>query len=448
MPLPEHLVMEHSRSQDNGEPNPPPACVELSPRLRVGLLEPAIWQEGLRKYARTTKLAVALVDAEGRLLGECINPRPTWSLLHAPKLAAGGRCPFSLAPLRPCTCVVDALANGGSSMARDRTGLVHFALPLVLGEQRLGALVAGQVFDRYPEQLPLEQAAKKLGLSQGKVWELARREHPIKRATLQIYVDLLATLGQTFLWTRYHTILEADRLAEMTRLRDAQRARLLEQVLSAREEEQQRIGRDLHDGIGQSLTALLVGLRTVEDLPTPQAVLAQVRELRGITASALDEVHRLARNLRPSMLRDFGLIAALERFAANYGPSLAIEVLVAPPGPALGRLPAGVEIALYRVAQEVITNSAKHAAAKSVRILIERRPSAVDLTMEDDGRGFDSAAVLRAPCGGLGLVGIRERVHLLNGSVAVDSRPGSGTAVRVSIPLEERTNGEDSRPDR
>jgi signal transduction histidine kinase len=276
---------------------------------------------------------------------------------------------------------------------------------------------------------------------------LARLEHPIKRATLQIYLELLATLGQTFLWTRYHASLEADRLAEMTRLRDVH-ARLLEQVLSAREEEQQRIGRDLHDGIGQSLTALLVGLRTVEDLPTPQDVLAQVRELRGITSSALDEVHRLARNLRPSMLDDFGLIAALERFAADYGPVLAIEVVVAPPGRAPGRLPAEVEIALYRIVQEAITNSAKHAAAKSVRIVIERRPSAVDLTVEDDGRGFNSAAVLQAPGGGLGLIGIHERVHLLNGSVAVDSRPGSGTAVRVSIPLEEENHGEDSRPDR
>src|SRR5208283_2040331 len=133
---------------------------------------------------------------------------------------AGVGCPFSLAPLLPCNCVADALARGGFVMARDRTGLVHFAVPLVLGEHPLGALVAGQVFDQYPEQLPLEHVAKQLGLSPAPVWQVARLEHPVKRATLEVYADLLATLGQTFLQTRYHRTIEAVRLAEMTRLRD------------------------------------------------------------------------------------------------------------------------------------------------------------------------------------------------------------------------------------
>jgi serine phosphatase RsbU (regulator of sigma subunit) len=116
--------------------------------------------------------------------------------------------------------VADALASGGFVVARDRTGLVHFAVPLVLGEQPLGALVAGQVFDQYPEQLPLEQVARHLGLAPAPVWQMARREHPVKRATLAVYADLLATLGQTFLQARYHTLIAAERLANMTRLRD------------------------------------------------------------------------------------------------------------------------------------------------------------------------------------------------------------------------------------
>ena len=95
-------------------------------------------------------------------------------------------------------------------MAHDRTGLVHFAVPLVLGGHPLGALVAGQVLTRYPEQLPLEHIARQLLLSPGKVWELARLEHPVKQATLEVYADLLATLGQTFLQTRYHSLREAE----------------------------------------------------------------------------------------------------------------------------------------------------------------------------------------------------------------------------------------------
>src|SRR6266849_10687754 len=116
MPLPEHRVMEHNRKQDNGAPSAQPIGVELPPAIRAELLNPALWQDGLAKYARATDLAVALADAAGRLLGETINPRPTWSLLHAKTpptpppsegAAAGVGCPFSLAPLSPCNCVAD-----------------------------------------------------------------------------------------------------------------------------------------------------------------------------------------------------------------------------------------------------------------------------------------------------------------------------------------------------
>jgi signal transduction histidine kinase len=279
MPLTEQRKLEQKRKQDLGELSGPQGGAAigalLPPATRADLLDPALWQDGLAKYARATNLAVALADTAGRLIGESIDPRPTWSLLHSktPPLQKdeggriaqkdegerisgkdeggrisgkdeGGRmkdesgtgssgssfilhpssflpgCPFSLTPLSPCTCVADALARGGVVVARDRTGLVHFAVPLVLGGHPLGALVAGQVFTQYPEQLPLEHLASHLLLSPAKVWELARLEQPVKQATLKVYADLLATLGQTFVQTRYHSLREAELLAEMTRLRD------------------------------------------------------------------------------------------------------------------------------------------------------------------------------------------------------------------------------------
>ena len=463
MPLPEHRVLEHNRNQDNGEPSAPPIGVELPSAIRGDLLDPALWQDGLAKYARGTNLAVALADAAGRLIGSTINPRPTWSLLHAktPPIsppsegaAAGVGCPFSLAPLSPCNCVADALARGGFVVARDRTGLVHFAVPLVLGEHPLGALVAGQVFDQYPEQLPLEQVARQLGLSPAQAWQAARLEHPVRRATLEVYADLLATLGQTFLQTRYHTILAAERRGqERTAEANEARARLLKQVLSAREEEQRRIARDLHDGIGQSLTSLLLGLRVAAEVPTFEEARARLGELRGITAALLDDVRRLAWGLRPSVLDDLGLAAALERYAADYTQAHGIAVDVVAPDLALARLPAEVETALYRIAQEALANVLKHAAAKAVSLVVRRElggSSGVHLTVEDDGRGFDNDALLQAPGTGkgLGLVDIRERAALLNGSVTLESRPGSGTTVHVYIPLKEENHGEDSRPDR
>jgi signal transduction histidine kinase/CheY-like chemotaxis protein/pimeloyl-ACP methyl ester carboxylesterase len=226
MLLLEKRMPEQNRNQDLGELFAQPIGVELPPATLADLLDPALWQDGLAKYARATNLAVALADTAGRLIGSTINPRPMWSVLHSktPPIssppAGGVGCPFSLTPLSPCNCAADALARGGVVMARDRTGLVHFAVPLVLGGHPMGALVAGQVFTRYPEQLPLEHIARQLLLSSGKVWELARLEHPVKQATLEVYADLLATLGQTFLQTHYHSHWEAERLAEMTRLRD------------------------------------------------------------------------------------------------------------------------------------------------------------------------------------------------------------------------------------
>src|SRR5713101_5998246 len=427
MPLPEHRVMEHNRNQENGDPSAQPIGVELQPAICADLLDPALWQDGLVKYARGTHLAVALADAAGRLIGETINPRPTWSLLHAK--ASGGRqppdspvvawsgdhattggadapcspagCPFSLTPLKPCNCVADALARGGFVEARDRTGLVHFAVKLVLGEHSLGALVAGQVFDQYPEQLPLEQMARQLGLPPAPVWQVARLEHPVKRATLEVYADLLATLGQTFLQTCYHTIRATEkRLQEITAEANEVRARLLKQVLSAREEEQRRIARDLHDGIGQSLTSLLLGLRAAADVPTIEEARTRLRELRGITAALLDDVRKLARGLRPSVLDDLGLAAVLERYAADYTQAHGIAVDVYAPDLALARLPAEVETALYRIAQEALTNVLKHAAAKAVSLVVRRElggSSGAHLTVEDDGRGFDGDALLQAP---------------------------------------------------
>jgi signal transduction histidine kinase len=269
-----------------------------------------------------------------------------------------------------------------------------------------------------------------------------------------VYADLLATLGQTFLQTRYHTILAAERRGqERTAEANEARARLLKQVLSAREEEQRRIARDLHDGIGQSLTSLLLGLRAAAEVPTFEEARARLGELRGITAALLDEVRRLARGLRPSVLDDLGLAAALERCAADYTQAHGIAVDVVAPDLALARLPAEVETALYRIAQETLTNVLKHAAAKAVSLVVRRElggSSGVHLTVEDDGRGFDNDALLQAPGTGigLGLLDIRERAALLNGSVTLESRLGSGTTVHVCIPLREENHGEDSRPDR
>jgi signal transduction histidine kinase len=114
--------------------------------------------------------------------------------------------------------VTEALAEAGFRLLRDRTGLVHFAVPLVLDHQGLGVLIAGQVFDQYPDQLALEHVAKEVGLPPRSIWQVARLEHPVKPASLRIYADLLATLAHNTLRSRYHTLTEEARLNELTQL--------------------------------------------------------------------------------------------------------------------------------------------------------------------------------------------------------------------------------------
>ena len=204
---------------------PVPSTIQLSPAIRDQLLDPSLWYEGLERYARATHLAVTLTDVSGRRLGEWINPQPTWSVLRARKPADVGACPFTLLASVPCTCVADALAREGFRLARDRTGLVHFAMPLVLGNYALGAIIAGQVFDQYPEQWALEQVSREFGIPPEEIWRLTRLEHPLKQATLRVYADLLATLGDNTLWSRYHALTEEARLTAMTQLSDQLRQR-------------------------------------------------------------------------------------------------------------------------------------------------------------------------------------------------------------------------------
>ena len=228
------------------------------------------------------------------------------------------------------------------------------------------------------------------------------------------------------------------------------RTQLLEQLISAQEEEQRRIARELHDETGQSVTSLLVGLRALQDIRTLEEARARAGELSRITERILDEVRRLAWGLRPLALDELGLVAALEQYAAEYAKSWGISVSVQARGLDSSRLPSTVETALYRIVQEALTNTAKHAAAQTVSIVIQRHPSSVQAIVADDGCGFDVDAALKG--GGtrprLGLHGMSERAALLNGSVTIESTAGEGTTVYAWVPLAEEHSGQHSRPHR
>ncbi len=217
-----------SPGQNGCMPVPATAGAELTTALRAALLDPALWRERLGEFARATDLAVALTDEQGRLLGEYILPQSSWSRSTSPRSTAIDECPFSPATLQPCSCVRDAL-NGSRVVVRDGPGLIHFAVALSLGHRPLGVLLAGQVSDRPPERGPRRRTAARLGLSLDGVPQSDRQGHPVKQATLQVYAELLGTLGQMILESNYHAFREAGRLEEMTRLRNRAMTEIAEQ---------------------------------------------------------------------------------------------------------------------------------------------------------------------------------------------------------------------------
>jgi PAS domain S-box-containing protein len=218
------------------------------------------------------------------------------------------------------------------------------------------------------------------------------------------------------------------------------RNRLIEQAMTAQDEERGRIARELHDETGQSLTALLVGLRTMEGSRTLAEAVELAQQLREIAAQTLIDVGRLARGLHPGILEDLGLSQAVTRHLQEVADLHGIAADVRVEGLDAGPLPPLVQSTVYRVLQEALTNVVRHAGARRVSVRLLRDESTIELQVRDDGVGFDpdavpgnSAAVKRR---GLGLQGIQERTVLLGGTVRLESKPGKGTTIRARFPVQ------------
>jgi two-component system, NarL family, sensor kinase len=210
---------------------------------------------------------------------------------------------------------------------------------------------------------------------------------------------------------------------------DLRRSR--QEIVTLREEERRRLRRDLHDGLGPTLAAMALKLDAARNLlrREPGRADALLAGLADQVQGAVGEIRRLVHALRPPALDELGLAGALREHARqieSYGVRLEVEA----PEAALG-LSAAAEVAVYRIVQEALTNVVKHAGARTVSIVLTERDGRVAATIEDDGRGFDREALGED---GFGLVGMRERVALVGGRLAVESSPGAGTTIAVEVP--------------
>lgn len=223
--------------------------------------------------------------------------------------------------------------------------------------------------------------------------------------------------------------------AELQR-KEKVRGELLQKVITAQEEERKRVARELHDETSQALTALLYEVEEALEQGCDALTREVLERMRRLALQTLEGVHKLIYDLRPSLLDHLGLSAAVRWLAESRLEANGIRVQVEE-DPDLGRLPQEMEIALFRVAQEAMTNILRHSGARNVAISLQKRDDRLDLRVEDDGVGFDMEEIVHGPdtSRGLGLLGMAERVHLLGGEFYMTSTPGEGTRIQVQIPL-------------
>jgi signal transduction histidine kinase len=225
---------------------------------------------------------------------------------------------------------------------------------------------------------------------------------------------------------------ELARTDEIRREREHLRRQLLERVIATQEDERKHIARELHDSTSQNLTSLMVGIKTISATCQDPAMKSEAEKLRNVAAQTLEEIHNISMRLRPRILDDIGLSAALEKLVSEWQARYKTPVdLLLQCGPQ--RMPAEIETAIYRIVQEALTNIARHASAQSVSVLVEERNSHLLAVVEDDGQGFDSDG--KTGDRQLGLVGMRERAELLDGKLTIESSPESGTSIYVEIPF-------------
>ncbi len=270
-----------------------------------------------------------------------------------------------------------------------------------------------------------QEAARRLGARSGLYVPLIAGGRPIgvivahdREGTDPRFTDADLRLAETF----------APRAAVAVDLSARVAGDALRRVVEAQELERRRLARELHDQTGQELTSVLLGLKAVEEAKSDGERAQALAAVRAQVVETLHDVRRLAVELRPKALDDFGLVAALEHLRDTFSEQTGMRVdLEANVG---DRLPSDVETALYRIVQESLTNIVKHAQASAVSIVLARSSRAITAVIEDDGRGFTHGGG-----DGLGLLGMGERLALLGGKLKIESSAGAGATIVAEVPL-------------
>src|ERR1035441_4949524 len=310
-----------------------------------------------------------------------------------------------------------------------------FALPATEKEGLGNSALRSDVLSQYAEVLAITKTIS--AMNDEELKEIDRR---IAETFVQFRRRLLmfAVIGLSFgLILATTTIVYAGRLE--TRVKDkyeesmqAQRElkKLSKRLVEAEEQERRAISRELHDEVGQSLSALLIRSENFTEVYSEECAFWQgLQKIKTLAENCVNEVRNMALLLRPSMLDDLGLVAALDWQAREVSKRTGMLVDTVDENVS-DNLPDEYKTCVYRIVQEALNNCSKHAYAKNVRVVVRQEPNHLRVSIEDDGKGFDASAVR-----GLGLVGMNERVSQLGGLLKVESDPARGTRLRVDLPL-------------
>lgn len=254
------------------------------------------------------------------------------------------------------------------------------------------------------------------------------------RANLARIENTLAHLSTAINYLSSNLQQVSMRIGELQQLHD-----LGMSIIRAQEEERRRVAREIHDGPAQMMANIVMRaefcLKLLE--VNPARLKEELNALRELVRQSLQDVRKIIFDLRPMVLDDLGLVAALKRYVVDFREQYGINAEFSFFGQDR-RLPVSIEVTLFRIAQECLNNVRKHAAARSVGVKLEILPERVNLLIRDDGKGFDLEKVKSSSRPeGYGLINIRERAQLLNGSVQINTAPGKGTSVYVTVPLQE-----------
>jgi signal transduction histidine kinase len=248
-----------------------------------------------------------------------------------------------------------------------------------------------------------------------------------------------ARLAAHFVEAALNANVRQDKLVKALQEKQTLHHHYLKQIIHIQEEERRKISRELHDETSQSLTSIIVGLRVLAEISQSENR-GELLQMRDLAANTLDAVHRLAVQLRPVILDDLGLVSAARKYIEDYSQKYNIKVtLQIAPALSRERFSSELEINLYRILQEALTNIIKHAHANDVHITLTRKKSRLLLMIADNGIGFQEEHIKHhheRSC--LGLYGMKERIALLHGKFIIHSIPGQGTRIYLEVPIKKK----------